>query len=123
MHLNSITDHPLLAFLVAFLVLWLSAWMGRSARRRSGKPHSQSREDFAVVLPATLTLLGLIIGFTFSMAGNHFDQRRSYEETEANAIATEYLRADLLPAAEASRVRALLRSAPQNLLGLAATLR
>jgi uncharacterized membrane protein len=108
--LNRITDHPLLVFVVVFLVLWLSAWIGRSARRRPGKPDSQSREDFAVVLPATLTLLGLIIGFAFSMAGGHFDQRRSYEEAEANAIGTEYLRADLLPAAEASRVRAHLRS-------------
>jgi uncharacterized membrane protein len=104
------TDYPLLVFLVAFLVLWLSAWIGRLALRRSGKPDSQSREDFAVVLPATLTLLGLTIGFTFSMAGGHYDQRRSYEEAEANAIGTEYLRADLLPAAEASRVHGLLRS-------------
>jgi len=106
--LNRITDHPLLVFLVSFLALWLSAWIGRSVLRRPGKLDSQSREDFAVVLPATLTLLGLIIGFTFSMAGSHYDQRRNYEKTEANAIGTEYLRADLLPAAEASKVRALL---------------
>ena len=108
--MNRITDHPLLVFLVSFLLLWLSTWIGRSALRRPGKLDSQSREDFAVVLPATLTLLGLIIGFTFSMAGSHYDQRRSHEETEANAVGTEYLRADLLPAAEASKVHALLRS-------------
>ena len=106
--MNRITDYPLLVFVVSFLVLWLSTWIGRSAPRRPGKLDSQSREDFAVVLPASLTLLGLIIGFTFSMAGGHYDQRRSYEETEANAIGTEYLRADLLPAAEASQVHALL---------------
>lgn len=108
--MSRITDYPLLVFLLTFLVLWLSAWIGRSALRRPGKPDSQSREDFAVVLPATLTLLGLIIGFTFSMAGGHYDQRRSYEEMEANAIGTEYLRADLLPAAESSKVHALLKS-------------
>jgi hypothetical protein len=108
--LSRITDYPLLVFLVSFLVLWLSAWIGRSALRRRGKPDCESREDFAVVLPATLTLLGLIIGFTFSMAGGHYDQRRSYEEMEANAIGTEYLRADLVPAAESSKVHALLRS-------------
>ena len=107
--MNRITDYPLLVFLVAFLVLWLSAWIGKLALRSSGKPDSQSREDFAVVLPATLTLLGLTIGFTFSMAGGHYDQRKSYEETEANAIGTEYLRADLLPAAESSKVHGLLR--------------
>ena len=32
------------------------------------------------------------------------------EEEEANAIGTEYVRADLLPAADAARVRALLRN-------------
>jgi hypothetical protein len=110
MWLTKVTDHPLLVFLLSFFVLWLSTWIGRSALRSFGKLDSQSREDFAVVLPATLTLLGLIIGFTFSMAGGHYDQRRSYEESEANAIGTEYLRADLLPAAEASKVHGLLRS-------------
>ena len=57
---------------------------------------------------ATLTLLALIIGFTFSMALNRYDQRKIYEEEEANAIGTEYLRAELLPAADAAKVRTLL---------------
>lgn len=43
------------------------------------------------------------------MAVNRYDQRKNYEEAEANAIGTEYLRADLLPAPDAARVRALLR--------------
>jgi hypothetical protein len=29
-------------------------------------------------------LLGLIIGFTFSMAVGRYDQRKNYEEEEAN---------------------------------------
>ena len=61
-----------------------------------------------LVLGATLTLLGLIIGFTFSMAISRYEQRKNYEEAEANAIGTEYVRADLLPAADAQRVRTLL---------------
>ena len=65
-------------------------------------------EDFAIVQGATLTLLGLIIGFTFSMALTRYDQRKNYEEQEANAIGTEYVRADLLPATDAAKIRALL---------------
>jgi hypothetical protein len=42
---------------------------------------------------ATLTLLGLIIGFTFSKAINRYEQRRNYEPEEANAIGTEYVQA------------------------------
>jgi hypothetical protein len=70
----------------------------------------ERHEDFAFVLGGTLTLLALIVGFSFSMTVNRYDQRKNLEEEEANAIGTEYLRADLLPAADATRVRELLRS-------------
>jgi hypothetical protein len=68
-----------------------------------------AREDFTVVQGATLTLLGLIIGFSFSMAISRYDQRKNYEEEEANAIGTEFLRVEMLPAAEAAKIQELLR--------------
>jgi hypothetical protein len=71
---------------------------------------SEAREAFGVILAATLTLLGLIIAFTFSMALNRYDQRKNLEEEEANAIGTEYVRANLLADAEAAKVRELLRA-------------
>jgi len=52
--------------------------------------------------------MGLIVAFTFSMAVSRYDQRKNFEEQEANAIGTEYVRAGLLPAADAVKVRALL---------------
>jgi hypothetical protein len=70
----------------------------------------EEREDFGVVQAATLTLVGLLIGFTFSMAVSRYDQRKNYEEAEANAIGTRYVRADLLAAADAARVGELLRA-------------
>jgi hypothetical protein len=60
-------------------------------------------------MTAILTLLGLIIGFSFSMAIYRYDQRKVLEEAETNAIGTEYVRADFLPALYATKVRALLR--------------
>ena len=42
------------------------------------------------------------------MALNRYDQRKNYEEEEANAIGTVYARAGLLPATDAAKVRALL---------------
>jgi len=68
----------------------------------------EQKDDLSLVLAASLTLLALIIGFSFSMATNRYDQRKQFEEAEANAIGTEYLRADFLPPADAARVRALL---------------
>jgi hypothetical protein len=52
--------------------------------------------------------LALIIGFTFSMAIDRHDQREIFEEGEANAIGTEYLRADLLPSKTAAATKELL---------------
>ena len=43
------------------------------------------------------------------MAVSRYDLRESYEEAGANAIHTEYVRADLLSAADALKVRALLK--------------
>ena len=106
--MNSLTNYPLLVFALAFFGLWLSARIGSSFLKRQRKLEEDVREDFSVILTATLTLLGLIIGFSFSMAISRYDQRKNYEEAEANAISTEYLRADLLPEADAARVRALL---------------
>ena len=108
--MNYATDYPLIVFVLSFFVLWLSVWIGASFLRRQRKLKEDIREDFGVILAATLTLLGLIIGFSFSMAISRYDQRKNYEEAEANAIGTEYVRVDLLPAADAAKVRALLRN-------------
>jgi len=43
------------------------------------------------------------------MAVTRYDLRKNYEEAEANAIGTEYVRADLLPVEDAVSVRELLR--------------
>jgi len=88
---------------------WLAIGVGSWLRGLSPTVGEQRNEDLGVVLAATLTLLGLIIGFSFSMASSRYDQRKNFEEAEANAIGTELVRADLLPAADAENVRKLLR--------------
>jgi hypothetical protein len=103
-----IMDYPFAVVGISFVLLWLSALTGASVRRKRNLKEDE-HEDFNVVVAATLTLLGLIIGFSFSMAVSRYDLRKNYEEAEANAIGTEYVRADLLPAADAERVRRLLR--------------
>lgn len=104
---NHLRDYPLLGFAFSFLILCLSVVIG-ALLRRGRDLDANTRENYAVILTATLTLLALIIGFSFSMATGRYDQRKNYEEEEANAIGTEYLRVDLLPAANAERIRALL---------------
>jgi hypothetical protein len=99
---------PFLVLILSFPALWLSTRLGGAIRRRSPLKEEE-RDNFSVVVNATLTLLGLLIGFNFSMAISRYDQRKNYEEAEANAIGTEYLRADFLPAGDASKVRELLK--------------
>jgi hypothetical protein len=102
--------YPFLVLALSFAILWLSARIGVSFRKRRRKPEEDEREDFGIIVAAVLTLLGLIIGFSFSMAVSRYDQRKNYEEAEANAIGTEYVRAGLLPVADAERVHGLLRN-------------
>jgi len=102
-------DRPFVILILAFAILFLSGQIGDQLRKRLHLLKDEDRDDFGVVLGATLTMLGLLIGFTFSMAVSRYDQRKNYEEAEANAIGTEYVRADLLPASDASKVRDLLR--------------
>jgi hypothetical protein len=104
----NITNYPRILFAISFLGLSLSAWIGRSISKRQGVSDTEASEGFSAIQAATLTLLALIIGFSFSMALGRYDQRKNCEAAEANAIGTEYVRADLLPAADATKVRELL---------------
>jgi hypothetical protein len=108
--MHSIVDFPPALFAASFVALWLAALLGVVVGKRVLPVDAAVPEGFAVVEGAALTLLGLLIGFAFSMAISRYDQRKTYEEEEANAIGTEYVRADFLPAADAAHVRALLRS-------------
>src|SRR5277367_4717607 len=108
--MNNPLNFPLAVFVISFVVLWASALIGIFSRSRLGELDDVTRQDFSVVRGATLTLLGLIVGFSFSLAVSRYDQRKSYEEEEANAIGTEYLRADLLPADYATKAKNLLLS-------------
>jgi len=101
---------PIPLFLASFLVLSLAAWLGAT---RFEKPRAEAaalREEFTVIQGATLTLLGLIIGFTFSMALDRYEQRKNFEGAEANAINTALQRAELLPPEDTARVRSMLLS-------------
>jgi hypothetical protein len=106
--MENLTHYPLLVFAAAFLLLWAASAVGSWLRRRYPIASDDQNEHLGVLLAATLTLLALIIGFSFSMAANRYDQRKNLEEAEANAIGTEILRADFLPIADAATVRKLL---------------
>ena len=102
-------DHPVLVLVLTLPTLWISAIIGASFRKGQQDLEYEGHDDWTLLLGASLTMLGLIIGFTFSMAVSRYDQRKNLEEEEANAIGTEYIRAGLLPAADAARVQTSLK--------------
>jgi hypothetical protein len=107
--MDDIIHAPFKVLAISLAVLWVSALLGAFVIKRRRPLEDYERDDFGMIQTATLTLLALIIGFSFSMAVNRYDQRKNYEEAEANAIGTEYVRADLLPSADAAKVRQLLK--------------
>ncbi len=94
---------------LCFLFLWGATYLTVKYVHDRSPRNPEAKEDFKILVAAVLTLLGLIIGFTFSMAISRYDQRKNLEQAEANAIGTEYVRADLLPAPDAARMRKLLQ--------------
>jgi hypothetical protein len=75
----------------------------RTERAPEGKDPSWLLEASA------FSLLALLVGFSFSMALGRYDTRRGTFLHEANAIATTFLRAQLLDAKTADAVRNELR--------------
>jgi len=100
---------PLIVFAFSLAAQWLAAFLGNCLRTTTGGFGKASHQDIDIILGASMTLLALMVGFSFSMAVTRYDLRKNYEEAEANAIGTAFLRADLLPAGDAARLRSLLK--------------
>jgi hypothetical protein len=107
--MHNLFQLPIVVFISTVVLMWLAVQLGSALRRWPPTPEKQ-REDLGLVTNASLTLLALIIGFSFSMAVSRYDQRKNYEEEEANAIGTEYVRVGLLPAEQTAKLQKLLAS-------------
>ena len=108
--MNALLEYPLIVLILCLVVMYLSERVGVFLGEIRANINEGERNDLNVILSATLTLLSLIIGFTFSMSISRYDQRKHYEVAEANAISTEYIRAGLLPDDDAALARKLLVS-------------
>lgn len=103
--MEQLMNYPVLICLISLILSWAAAYLGAFLRKRKESDADIVSEEYGTVLGATLTLLGLLVGFSFSMAISRYDLRKDYEEEEANAIGTEYLRADLLPETSRTKVK------------------
>jgi hypothetical protein len=102
-------NNPLHLFLFSFISLWLCIWIGGYGLSWKHKSQEGTMQDFQSIQTATLTLLSLIIGFTFSMSIARYDLRKALEEAEANALGTLYMRVEILPEANKTSIQKNLR--------------
>jgi hypothetical protein len=80
--------------------------LGRKAESRSAE---NAKSQLGAVEGGILALLGLLLGFTMSMAVTRFEVRKQLVLDEANAIQTSYLRTGLIPAPDSTEIANLLR--------------
>jgi hypothetical protein len=117
MHLDPLDVFPIwvTGLLIAALLYGACELAYRVAVRRS----DVEKSDQSHVLSAMLALLGLLVGFTFSISVGRHELRRTLVVDEANAIGTEYLRTQMLPEPYRSRLAELLRRYTDARLALA----
>ena len=105
------------ATIAAFVAaMGLGYLLGARVRARLGEI---ATPDLGATLGGLLGLLGLLLAFTFGMAGERFDRRKALVVEEANAIGTAWLRTDLIPEPQAARARQVLRAYAQSRLDAA----
>jgi hypothetical protein len=89
---------------LAMLIAWaLGRWHGRRMRAEVGEVPSSKFED------ASLALLSLLLGFTFSMAILKHDQRRLMVVADSNAIGDFYICASLLEEPVRTKLQTVIR--------------
>jgi len=81
----------------------------RIARKRQTTIDETTKAWFTAIYSAILAMLGLLLGFSYSMAQQRFEVRKQLVVQEANAIGTTYLRAGWLPEPYRGDVAKLLR--------------
>jgi hypothetical protein len=93
----------------AFVVLLVASEIGWRLGHGGDVENDSFRTLVGGIAGATLGILGLLLGFTLSMAIARFDARRAVIVDEANAIGTLWLRAGLLDAPLRTELRDALR--------------
>ena len=73
--MSGIVDNPFVVFAAFLVAQWIAAYLGDFVRSRRRPAKKDELADLDVVQTAILTLLALIVGFSFSMAVSRYDQR------------------------------------------------
>ncbi len=92
--------------LVILAIVGAAAAVGYATGYYLREHEAKVREPFGVLQAAILGVVGLLLAFGLTLAVGRYEDRRAAAVTEANAIETTYLRAQLV--AEPARTRSLV---------------
>jgi hypothetical protein len=99
-------------WIIAFLLLVLMVAMNEAGfclgRHVESKTTEKTKSEISVVAGSIVGVLGLLLGFTMSMAVARYEARKQLVLEEANAIGTSYLRTQLIPAPDGPEIANLL---------------
>ncbi|MFC5579238.1 hypothetical protein ACFPOA_14585 [Lysobacter niabensis] len=98
----------LLLFVALTVAREIGHALGERRRARLGRP-GEGQFDDGITMASVLSLLALLIAFTFSLTLQRYDNRRALVIDEANALGTTWLRTQLLDEADRDRLQGLLR--------------
>ncbi|HVX61452.1 MAG TPA: hypothetical protein VHC19_12645 [Pirellulales bacterium] len=93
-----------LGFAASMLAAWGAGW-----KRQRRLPLEQAPDPGIKFTDAGMALLGLLLGFTFSMALGRHEQRRAMAIADSNAIGDFYTCASLLREPHRTRLQAVVR--------------
>ena len=102
--------NEIIVFVVFFAFMLAATEIGYHLGRKSEtNTQEKTKSLVSTVGAAILAVLGLLLGFTMSMAVSRFEARKQLVLDEANAIRNSYLRTELLSAPEGTEMASILR--------------
>jgi hypothetical protein len=105
--------------LILFALVGTATFAGFAIGKYLREHSDNLRESFGVLQAALLGVVGLILAFGLTLAVGRYEARRAATVTEANAIGTTYLRAQLIAEPARSASLDLLRRYTTLAIGIA----
>lgn len=102
-NLMTLVPLPLIAVLL-FAMFWGASIFGTALRQRR-----MVTNDLVYATSAAVSLLVLLIGFTFSLALNRYDSRRALVVEDASTIHALWVRLPLMPQPQRAEMQKLAR--------------
>jgi hypothetical protein len=93
-----------------FVVLWIAVEIGFRGRTRFDKAERPQHDGESFLLSAALGLLALLLAFTFSLALDRYDTRRTLVLQEANALNIVRLQVAFMPEPLRTQTNGVLRA-------------